>query len=50
MHVLFSYRIFREDRRRGYIGNDYGEDDDEIDYSKQYKVDDEDEDVTLLVS
>ena len=24
----------REDRRRGYIGRDYGEDDDDIDYTK----------------
>ena len=41
IHV-YSYR---EDRRRGYIGNDYGEDDDEVDYSKMYE-----EDVSLFVS
>lgn len=35
--------ISREDRRRGYIGKDYGEDDDEVDYSKKY-----DDDVSLL--
>ena len=39
---MYSYR---EDRRRGYIGNDYGEDDDEVDYSKMYE-----EDVSLFVS
>ena len=39
---IYSYR---EDRRRGYIGNDYGEDDDEVDYSKMYE-----EDVSLFVS
>ena len=38
---------YREDRRRGYIGNDYGEDDDEVDYSKMYQ---EEEDVNLFVS
>ena len=37
---------FSEDRRRGYVGNDYGEDDDEVDYNKIY----EEEDVSLLVS
>ena len=39
--------FYREDRRRGYIGNDYGEDDDEVDYSKMYQ---EEEDVNLFVS
>ena len=37
---------YREDRRRGYIGNDYGEQDDEIDYSKKF----DDEEPILLVS
>ena len=46
-HFIKSYPFFfyREDRRRGYIGNDYGEQDDEIDYSKKY----DDEDTILLV-
>ena len=42
-----GFFIYREDRRRGYIGNDYGEDDDEVDYSKMYQ---EEEDVNLFVS
>ena len=32
-HVIFIC-LDREDRRRGYIGRDYGEDDDDIDYTK----------------
>ena len=42
------YSVNSEDRRRGYVGCDYGEDDDEVDYSKQYQ--DGNEDVSLLVS
>ena len=42
---MISYFQNREDRRRGYIGRDYGEDDDEIDYSKSYGLD---EDVNLF--
>ena len=49
LYVFASFRFlltYREDRRRGYIGNDYGEQDDEIDYSKKF----DDEEPILLVS
>jgi len=34
MEFAFVNYAAREDRRRGYIGRDYGEDDDDIDYTK----------------
>ena len=44
--MIFFFNFFvREDRRRGIHGQDYGEDDDEIDYSKKY-----DDDTALLVN
>ena len=49
LYIFASFRLlltYREDRRRGYIGNDYGEQDDEIDYSKKF----DDEEPILLVS
>jgi hypothetical protein len=46
--MLEKLSNFRGDRRRGYIGNDYGEDEDEIDYTKQYSK--EEDEVILLVS
>ena len=42
--IFFFKNFLREDRRRGIHGHDYGEDDDEIDYSKKY-----DDDTALLV-
>ena len=45
LFIKYIFKIFlREDRRRGIHGHDYGEDDDEIDYSKKY-----DDDTALLV-
>jgi len=41
MEFAFVNYAAREDRRRGYIGRDYGEDDDDIDYTKGL-----DEDIT----
>ena len=39
LEFAFVNYASREDRRRGYIGNDYGEDDDEVDYTKKYSDD-----------
>jgi len=43
LEFAFVNYASREDRRRGIHGHDYGEDDDEIDYSKKY-----DDDTALL--